>query len=204
MATTYCTITHVADFLRIPIDKNSVPNTDQVEKLINRNEDKIERRTGHAWRSRTITNEVHHLPLIYTFGWGTPIYLQHRNIKTIDSAQGDKIEVWNGSLYEDITSTTSGFNLEPFYGVLHLRGYLFSILRDRRIRVSYRFGDTTVPGDIEEACIKLTAIDIVGASFRMDTLPMGSHGISPTDAMARWKEDVDRIIRNREEIFIIP
>ena len=39
MATTYCTVGDVADFLRIPITATTTPNTAQVEKIIKRKED---------------------------------------------------------------------------------------------------------------------------------------------------------------------
>jgi hypothetical protein len=41
------------------------------------------------------------------------------------------------------------------------RGLLFTILRKNRVRVTYRYGDATVPLDIEDSCVKLTAIDIL-------------------------------------------
>ena len=97
MATTYCTTYDVADFLRIPITANTTPNKAQVEKIINRKEAEVDRRTGHAWRSTKVTREVHDLPLLYTFGWGTPIFLQHRNIYELDASKGDKIEIWQGA-----------------------------------------------------------------------------------------------------------
>ena len=94
MATTYCSVEDVADYLRIPITATTVTNTAQIEKIIRRKEDELDRRIGHAWRSKKITGERHSLPLLYIFGWGTPLYLQHRHIYDFDAALGDKIEVW--------------------------------------------------------------------------------------------------------------
>ena len=59
MATTYCSAEDVADYLRIPITATTVPNITQVEKIINRKEDELDRRIGHAWRSKKVTNERH-------------------------------------------------------------------------------------------------------------------------------------------------
>ena len=39
MATTYCSVEDVADYLRIPITATTVPNKAQIEKIINRKED---------------------------------------------------------------------------------------------------------------------------------------------------------------------
>ena len=97
MATTYCTVGDISDYLRVPTTSNTTPNKAQVEKIINRKEDEFDRRVGHAWRSKKITREVHDLPLLYTYGWGTPIFLKHRHIYEFDADQGDKIEVWSGA-----------------------------------------------------------------------------------------------------------
>ena len=55
MVTTYCSVEDVADYLRIPITATTVPNTAQITKIINRKEDELDRRIGHAWRSKKIT-----------------------------------------------------------------------------------------------------------------------------------------------------
>lgn len=82
MVVTYCTVQDVSDFLRVPITATTTPNKAQVEKLINRKEAEIERRIGHAWTERTITDEIHDLPLIYTFGWGTQYFYNTEESKT--------------------------------------------------------------------------------------------------------------------------
>ena len=207
MAVVYCTIEDVSDFLRIPITATTSPNKAQVEKIINRKEEYLDRRIGHTFgRNKQIVRENHDLALLYTFGWGTPIFLQHRNIRDLDAALGDKIEIWKGSSssYEDILANTEYYNFESTYGRLFLRGYLFSIMRKNRVRVTYRYGDTTVPDDIEDACVKLTAIELLNTSFRMDVLPMGGSGIDMKQSMNQWKEDVEEIIEERREVFFIP
>ena len=49
MATTYCSVEDVADYLRIPITATTVPNKTQIEKIIRRKEDELDRRIGHAY-----------------------------------------------------------------------------------------------------------------------------------------------------------
>ena len=210
MATTYCSVADVSDFLRVPITANTTPNKAQVEKIINRKEDEFDRRTGHAWRVKTITREVHSLPLIYTFGWGTPIFLKHRRILDFDASQGDKIEIWQGAsaTWENIVTNGQWYDVEYERGSVHLRGFLFSILRKNRCRVTYRYGgeeysgDTTVPSDIKDAVIKMTAIDLLNSSFRMDELPTGGIN-SPSEAKKYWQDDVEQCITNRKEVFVI-
>ena len=210
MATTYCSVEDVSDFLRVPITATTTPNKTQVEKIINRKEEEFERRTGHAWRVKTITREGHSLPLLYTFGWGTPIFLRHRRILDFNSSQGDKIEIWQGAsaTWENIVTNGQWYDAEYERGTIHLRGFLFSILRKNRVRVTYRYGgeeyggDTTIPLDIKDAVIKMTAIDLMNTSFRMDELPTGGIN-SPSESKRIWQEEIDNCIANRREVFVI-
>ena len=212
MATTYCSVEDVADYLRIPITATTVPNKTQIEKIIKRKEDELDRRIGHAWRSKKITGERHSLPLLYIFGWGTPLYLQHRHIYDFDAALGDKIEVWEGASasYENILGNDQWYDMDYEYGRLYLRGFIFSILRQNRIRVTYRYGgesfagDTVIPGDIEDCVIKMVALEFVNTSFRMDKLPMGSAGVDYASSKRQWTEDIEKCIENRREVFPIP
>ena len=212
MATTYCTVGDVSDFLRVPITSTTSPNKAQVEKIIKRKEDELDRRMGHAWRSKTITRELHDLPLLYTFGWGTPIFLAHRNIYEFDVDQGDKIEIWQGasSNWENILGNSTWYDVNYERGTVHLRGYIFSILRKNRVRITYRYGgekyagDSTIPLDIEDAIVKLTAIELVNTSLRMDRLPMGGTGIDLQAVKTRWSDDIEKCIDNRREVYIIP
>ena len=207
MAVTYCTVEDVSDFMRVPISSTTTPNKAQVEKVINRKEEVLDRRIGHTFgRNKTITNEIHDLPLLYTFGWGTPIYLQHRNIRDLSNAAGDKIEVWKGESneYDDILTDSQWYQFDPVYGRLYLRGFIFSIMRKNRIRVTYRFGDLTVPEDVEDACIKLVAIDLLTTSLRMDRLPVGGSALTWGEIIEQWKEDIESCVINRREAFPIP
>ena len=212
MATTYCSVEDVADYLRIPITATTVPNTTQIEKIIRRKEDELDRRIGHAWRSKIAYNERHTLPLLYIFGWGTPLYLQHRQIYDFDAALGDKIEIWEGAsaTYENILGNSQWYDMDYEYGRLYLRGFIFSILRQNRVRVTYRYGgenfagDTTIPGDIEDCVIKMVALEFVNTSFRMDKLPMGSAGVDYASSKRQWTEDIEKCIENRREVFPIP
>ena len=207
MAVTYCTVEDVSDFMRVPISSTTTPTKAQVEKLINRKEEVLDRRIGHTFgRNKTITNEIHDLPLLYTFGWGTPIYLQHRNIRDLSNAAGDKIEVWKGESneYDDILTDSQWYQFDPVYGRLYLRGFIFSIMRKNRIRVTYRYGDETVPLDVADACIKLVSINLLTTSLRMDRLPVGGSAMTWNDIIAQWKEDIEECVMNRREAFPIP
>ena len=211
MATTYCSVEDVADLLRIPITATSIPNKAQIEKIINRKEDEFDRRTGHAWRLKTKTRELHDLPLLYTFGWGTPVFLQHRNVYDLNTSEGDKIEIWQGSssTWENIIGNSQWYDANYERGVIHLRGFIFSILRKNRVRVTYRYGgegyagDATIPYDVEDCVVKMTAIDVLNGSLRMDRLPIGGSGVDLESIKKDWRGDIEKCIDNRREVFTI-
>ena len=73
----------------------------------------------------------------------------------MNSSSGDKIEIWKGedNDWDDIMGEGQWYEFDETYGRLYLRGFLFSILRKNRVRVTYRYGDTTVPDDVEDACV---------------------------------------------------
>jgi len=212
MATTYCSVADVSDFLRVPITATSTPNKAQVEKIINRKEEELDRRIGHTFgRNKQISREIHDLPLLYTYGWGTPLFLQHRNIYELDADEGDKIEIWEGASasWSNILGSSSWYDMEYEYGRLYLRGFIFSILRKNRVRVTYRYGgqefagDTNIPADIEDAVIKMTCIELLNTSFRMDELPTGGM-TNVSESKRKWEEDIEKCIENRRELFVIP
>lgn len=212
MVTTYCSVEDVSDYLRVPITATTSPNKTQVEKIINRKESEFERRTGHAWRIRQSKNEIYDLPLLYVYGWGTPINLKHRRILNIDASQGDKVEMWNGmgGQYEDITAMDeSHWKIQGELGKLFFRGFLFSTLREYRVRITYRYGgedfsgDLTIPDDIKDAIIKMVCIELMNTMFRMDEVPSGGM-IDISSVKKDWKDDIETCIENRKEVFVIP
>ena len=223
MAVTYTTSNDVADLIRsCDFTACTTPTLLQVEEIINRKEDIIDQRTGHTYgRVKTITREYHDLPLVYTYGWGTPIYLQHRDVRValdcccdvtlgFSAACCDKLEFYNAGAaastnnFSDITACTGNYEIIGERGELYLRATLFTILRTNRVRVTYRYGSDTVPNDIKDATTKMTALDLINGSFRMDIIPMGADGAKIMDTSGRWRDDIDRIVRNREEVFVLP
>ena len=50
----------------------------------------------------------------------------------------------------------------------------------------------------------MVAMEIMNTSFRMDTIPMGGEGINIGQVKREWREDIEKCISNRREIFVIP
>ena len=77
-------------------------------------------------------------------------------------------------------------------------------MRKNRVRVTYRYGDTTVPNDVEDACVKLTAIELLTTSLRMDQIPIGSNQLNIDQSIKYWKDSIEECVLNRREVFFIP
>lgn len=203
--TYYCSVKDVADFLRITIDSNSYPNDVQVAKIINRKEDEIDRRTGHAWRELQVT-ELYDLPILWNMSKGVPIFLHHRKCKSLDSTKGDAFYIWDGSTYasqaftNNVDYQNSLFNFDTIKGTISIPGYSYTVIRSDRIKITYRYGESTVPGDIADACVKMTCIDLLTTSFKMDKLGVGTEfGLDWESVIQTWRDDIERTIWDRTE-----
>lgn len=208
----YCSVEDVQGFLQLSsgFSTSSVPTKASVEARIEEAEDFIDNFTGNAWRSVSVVNEYHEFGVVgsvYDYSSGFPVFLNHRNVKALDSGEGDKVEVWDGGSWVDWLSSDSreegrskDFWLRYEDGVLYIRNYSkFPIM----VRVSYRFGESVVPKDIRKACILLVCIDLVESDDRSVLLPdVGSSQVSYSNKLDRWQARVDSILSNRKEFVI--
>lgn len=209
MAITYTTVSEVAQQLQLgfSLDSTTTPSDSFVETLIESAEDYIDQETGHSWRETTAT-EYKDIPNEYFYNTGIPIYLNHRKIRDLDTASGDKLEVWNGSEWEDyITNRTEGRNedfwMDYEHGVLYLK---HTTLQGRRksVRITYRYGEDTIPGDIKEAARKLSAIELIVSDDRSANVSDSGAGnnITYDQRVSYWKSRIDKILSKRREILL--
>ncbi len=208
--TSYCSVGDVADYLRIDINANTNPNTRMIEKIILRNEDEIDRRTGHTWREVQFANETLDLNFLYNAGRGMGLFLSHRMAKPFDQSKGDKIELWDGIRYTDYAVPPSAaVTIEPTMGIVYFRGFIFTLLRKHRFRITYRYGGeqegtSPVPRDIEKACLLMSTIDVLSTDFKFSQLAYGGEGnVNKGTIMDRWQMQIDRIIMNRQELQVV-
>ncbi|NIT99614.1 MAG: hypothetical protein GWN01_01315 [Nitrosopumilaceae archaeon] len=210
----YCTVKNVADWLRIDINKNTDPNTAMVEEMIMENEDHIDQETGHSWRTdKQYAKDTFDVSEVYDYGHGMYLPLKHRNmVLPWDTAKGDKFEIWDGIRWNEFSINTPVsddvlINFEEKKGILYIRGYIYTILRKNRFRITYRYGGSsehvgTVPKDIKRACKLLTSIDILSTDFAMSQIAYGGEGnVDKQKIMDRWQKRIDKIIWNHSEIL---
>lgn len=220
MVVTYTSSLHVFTFLQLgassdtnfngktDFDADTIPSKTTVDGWINESEDYIDQETMHAWREVTVTKEYHHLHRPqYQLRDGSEIKLLHRNIKTLTSGT-DLLEVWDGTQYLDyLANKTEGRNRDYWAveqdGFIFIKTYPAYLPRYFGVRVTYRFGDATVPGDIKRACKLLTAIQFLQGEDRSVILPEGSSNIPYQSKVSDWQKKVDDILDRRREIVLI-
>jgi len=210
MATTYTTVDKVGNILGFPngyFDATSTPTSTVIENFINRAEDRIDSRVTHAWRAKTITKEYIEPSSVYRWGTGIRFDLIHRSIRTFVSGT-DKVEIWDGSNWVDWVATkTEGRNND--YWVDYTTGSIYISnqinMYPHGVRVTYRYGETTVPGSIEEATTMMAASLLLVSpemSAVLFTDDGGSARQNDSDRIRFWKEEIDRILNNNQEIQV--
>ena len=164
---TYTTAGNVSELLGIPtFTASTQPTLTQVETIISRKEDRIDQKLMHSWRENTITDLFVNLSFIDARN-GARFDLPDYTIKTLATGSGDKLEVWDGTAYVDfLVSKTAGraddFWLDEVLGVLYIKTGVQRTTK-KPIRITYRTGETTVTGDIEDLATLMTAVDVLNS-----------------------------------------
>lgn len=209
----YCDTSDVTRFFRViegDFSQSTDPTKQEVEELILEVSDEIDRYTGHAWRERKVENEYHDLDETpYYFGSGTPIKLGKREIVTpLDSAEGDKLELWTGSEYQDWAADDSKEeHRNGHYWIDETNGLLYVYRRwstwsEPALRISYRYGNQqNVPRDVKNACARLVAAELLWTDQYSDLLPAGNDGAPDASTAAETLEDrAYEKLDNRKEV----
>lgn len=207
----YCTASDIQRNLgkAIKFSTTSNPTLEQVEDFIEEAQEEINLFTRRSWKQEEVTDEYYNLPLDgdYEYNLGLPIYLKRRYLRDFSSTAGDKIEVWNGSDYANwVTAKTEGRGndwwLDNIQGVLYLKMF-YRYIRKKAVRLTYRYGEQTVPADIRKACALMAAIRILSTDDR--SMALTETG-DPTrqdysGRISKMQSEVDRIIANNADYF---
>lgn len=210
----YCTANDIADWLRVDINANTDPTLSMVEEYIMDNEDRIDRLTGHTWLPDRQAVEEFSTTKLYDWGRGMPLMPRHRNIKPFSAVDGDKFELWDGDSWIEQTVAPGNDGIIYFQeikGITYVRGYLFTILKTNRFRVTYRYGGNndnvisetqTAPRDIKKCCKLMTCLDLLSTDFQMSQVAYGGEGnVDKDKVMNRWQKEIDNIIWTHSEII---
>jgi len=192
---------------RLTFSASTDPTLLEVENFILEAEDEIDRVTNHAWRAVTITNEYHNLCGLYTGAYRQelPVKLNHRSIRAMVSGT-DKIEYWDGSSWVDMVATLTEGRANDFW-VDYTHGWILFVSTkpyraDRGIRVTYRYGESSVPGDIQNIATLLAAAKIIASDMYKNVIPEGlSMGDIQRTAEAWEKKAYDRLEKRKELIL---
>lgn len=205
----YCSSDQVAAFLQVPtFDGTTSPTKTDVDSLILENTELIEQKTMNAWRETIVTKEYHTIKYPNIRYEGTKIFFENRNIKTLDSNEGDLLEVFNGSTWENYLTTRNEGRTKDYWvdeedGILWIRTYPRYIKRTFDIRLTYRFGENNLSKDIRKACIRLTAADILQSDDKSVLFPEGSSNIPLPDKASKWERQAKEIIRDNRELKVV-
>jgi len=212
---TYCTHEDVTRILTTSFSWSSStnPTETQINEFIEAAEDEIDNITQHAWRAVTVTNEYYDLPIYSNFSGGTnfniEIHLRHREIRDFDTDESDKIEIWNGSSWIDWISTKTEGRANSFWqdneqGLLFLK-YFYPHFKRKALRMSYRFGASTVPNDIRDTCAKMVAIEIIRSDDNHGNLDdTGDNTRMTHDTRVRdLTKEIEKTLQNRQEFFVV-
>lgn len=194
---------------RLVFSASTDPTLIEVTNWIREAEDYIDQETEHAWRAVTISDEYHD---IKSNGFGLytrelPIRLRHRQIRTMVSGT-DKIEVWDGASWVDYVATKTEGRLNDFW-IDYTNGVIYFVgsrpyIQNRGVRVTYRFGASIVPKDIQEACTKLVATKIFQDDDYRKVLPEGLSQYNLASKVESFQKDIDQKLGNYKEVSAWP
>jgi len=196
--------------LRGFFNKDTTPDIQTVERIINDAEDWIDAQTNDAWRSTTVTEEYHRRDWRRSsFNPGLSINLRHTDITTFVSGT-DKIEIWNGAEWEEWVATKTEGRGDDYWvnyteGTLFIRSYWFLHQTDA-VRMTYRYGHSTVPNDLRKCCALIVARDLLEQEQHLMNLPGDGQGhtFELAARVAKYQKQIDTIIsRHRREIFFL-
>lgn len=195
----YTTIHAVARLLGIS-PAYLVERFPNVVDLIQKVEDYIDNRLQTTWKSKQTTE--YYTP-IQTFSIeGYVIFTKYRPIISID-----KLEVWNGSSWEDWKQTrTEGRSSD--YWVDYENGEVFILtsflplgfLPDKlQVRITYTYGkgattsnrDNVIPKDLELIATKLVAVEILTNEDYRGVLPSGENQVSLERKIEIYQNQID-------------
>jgi hypothetical protein len=191
---------------------NAPPNQGEVEDFIIWAEDEINQRTNHSWKAVTVTDEVYDVPRRYIHGFWRremPLHLNHRALNTFTSGT-HKIEIWDGQDWKDLILTANGYTegRGDDYWIDYGKGIIYFVdqrpyFSENGVRVTYAYGESSVPADIERAATLLAAIHLLQSDDYRNIFPEGTDKYPVQPKAEVWRKEIDNILSRRSELMLI-
>lgn len=206
-STNYTTIEKVREYMQLNSQAFIAGKTvsdDIIADRINEAEAIIDDYCRRAWRSTTKTEYFTVTYRDKNSELFVPLYLTHSHIYDLSSAAGDELENWTGSAWSDfIADKTEGrandYWVDTERGIVYIKPTNYG---ERVIKVSYRYGNESVPNDIRKACIMLVCSDILMFDNNSNTIPDGySSSISYSDKSTRLRNSAYDILDRYKNIY---
>jgi hypothetical protein len=190
---------------RMSFESDSTPTENEVEKMIEGAEARINRITSNSFGSIAVVNEYHNCEV------RNRAVFYHRNHMTwklnsyptlpFDTEKGDKIEVWyNDAWINLVADKTEGLAVgdEDWWvdiadGMVYLHT-TFPEFGHRKIRFSYRHGRALVPADIREATAMMCSVAILLQYGNDPIRTEGEKTPNVENQIKLWKEEIKDIL----------
>ena len=205
----YTTAANIAGLLnlrsgasRLSFDGTTFPTLTEVNTFIDEADEYIDRHTNNSWKSTNVVSNEQHNYDGRLNKYGAFIITLHKGpIQDLSSASGDKLEIYRNNAWEDILTTkTKGaapyeddFFVDTEFGHIYLHTTFPNYGRNQ-IRVTYRYGNSSVPKDIQEASTKLAAIKVLSALGEEVIKTEVPSQPSWMNLIEKWQEDVENIL----------
>lgn len=200
---TYCTADDVLAQLGIPAwPQDGALTQEIVEGWIDDMEDHVDRLSRDSWRSTRVSDEYYDVNARgFERGAGVPVFINHMNLFPLTTLGSDKLEVWDGGQYVDwvadssrVESRAGDYWFDYAKGVLYLRSSLW-VDRPVSIRLTYRYGNKPVPGDVREATRLFVASKVLEVDDTLGNLVLGVDGsLTPADKVSLWRKQAVSIL----------
>ncbi len=188
---TYADFEDVVDYLQSSTGLTSatVPSSETLERLISAVEDEIDDATGHAWRIRRRKDEYQRMGRVdarVVGHFARMVELRHWAIRTLDTAKGDKLEVWDGSSWVDWVASGSGktegrgddYFLQARQGLIYFIKGFPGISYADGVRITYRYGEVDIRATVHQLAVEMTAVKVMRTSHN---LVVAQGGVSPAE-----------------------
>lgn len=177
-----------------------IPTLEEIEDMINEAEQWINEQCQTAWGALflQVTDELQDSHLDYK---EHSVHLNHANVETFNTGQGDKLEIWGGSTWEDwILTKTEGRGDDFFVDYNMGKVYLLASVnrRDRaNVRITYRVNRSpTIPLPVSYAASYLAGINILNSEYATVAFPEGQgEELSSEQMISRWWRMIKRKLK---------